>query len=212
MLPPQEQAAAAPLVYVTAWQAITQWPDLPANSVVLITGATGGVGVAATQLARALGHTVVGLSRSTEKAEHLRTLGAAHALNPQDKTWRKTLKESMAPRRVDLAIDNVGGALFNEVLDTLGPNGRVSCIGRLAGPVPEFNTASLFFRRLQIRGVAIAAYSHEESVAAWRGVLETLGRTGAKPVVDQVFGFDEVPAAFAHLKRGPMGKVLVRIS
>src|SRR4051812_34074855 len=54
-----EQAAAAPLVYVTAWQALTQWADLPKNAVVLITGASGGVGVAATQLASALGHTIV---------------------------------------------------------------------------------------------------------------------------------------------------------
>jgi NADPH2:quinone reductase len=207
-----EQSSAAPLVYVTAWQALTQWKDLPEKGVVLITGASGGVGVAGTQLAHALGHTVVGLSRSEEKSAELRKLGAAHTLNPQDKTWRKTLKEALGARRVDLAIDNIGGALFNEVLDVLGVNGRVSCVGRLAGVVPEFNTASLFFRRLQIRGVAIAAYSHEESVQAWEGVLATLGRTGARPVIDHVFGFEEVPAAFARLERGPMGKVLVRNS
>ncbi|HVX84163.1 MAG TPA: zinc-binding alcohol dehydrogenase family protein [Phycisphaerae bacterium] len=207
-----EQAAAAPLVYVTAWQALTQWKDLPEKGVVLITGATGGVGVAATQLGQALGHTVVGLSRSAEKSAELRKLGASYTFDPQDKTWRKGLKETLGTRRVDLAIDNIGGSLFNEVIDTLGANGRVSCVGRLAGPVPEFNTAALFFRRLQIRGVAIATYSHEESVAAWEGILGTLGRTGARPVIDQVFGFGEVPAAFARLERGPMGKVLVAIS
>jgi NADPH2:quinone reductase len=207
-----EQAAAAPLVYLTAWQAIGQWADLPEQATVLITGATGGVGVAATQLAHAMGHTVIGLSRSAEKAATLRTLGADHTFNPEDKGWRKAVKELLGQKRVDLAIDNIGGPLFNEVLETLGVNGRVSCIGRLAGPVPEFNTASLFFRRLQVRGVAIAAYSHEESINAWQNVLKTLDRKGARPVIDHVFAFSEVPAAFERLHAGPMGKVLVRIS
>lgn len=207
-----EQAAAAPLVYLTAWQAIGQWADLPERATVLITGATGGVGVAATQLAHAMGHTVIGMSRSAEKSETLKTLGAAHMFDPEDKAWRKRVKELLGQKRVDLAIDNIGGALFNEVLETLGVNGRVSCIGRLAGPVPEFNTASLFFRRLQVRGVAIAAYSHEESIHAWQNVLKTLARTGAKPVVDHVFPMAEVSAAFERLHAGPMGKVLVRIS
>ena len=70
-----EQAAAAPLVYVTAWQALTQWGPLPEKSTVLITGASGGVGVASAQLAHAMGHTVIALSRSKEKSRQLRTLG-----------------------------------------------------------------------------------------------------------------------------------------
>src|SRR5580765_5086299 len=61
----EQQCAAAALVYVTAYQALTQWGDLP-SGVVLITGASGGVGVAGTQLAAAMGHTVIGLSRSAE--------------------------------------------------------------------------------------------------------------------------------------------------
>jgi NADPH2:quinone reductase len=208
----EQQAAAAPLVYLTAWQSIQQWHDLPPSATVLITGATGGVGVAATQLAHALGHTVVGLSRSPEKSATLRTLGAAHTLDTNDKAWRKTLKETLGQKRVDLAIDNIGGHLFNELLDTLAPNGRISCIGRLAGPVPEFNTASLFFRRIQIRGVAIAAYSNEESVAAWQNVLQTLAKTHATPVIDRTFPLADVPAAFHRLHDGPMGKVLIQIS
>src|SRR4029078_6424259 len=58
-----EQAGAASLVYVTAFQALTQWDDLPSQAVVLVSGASGGVGVASTQLGVAMGHTVIGLSR-----------------------------------------------------------------------------------------------------------------------------------------------------
>src|SRR6186713_2512062 len=59
----EEQAGSASLVYITAYQALTQWEDLPEKSVVLISGASGGVGVASTQLGVAMGHTVIGLSR-----------------------------------------------------------------------------------------------------------------------------------------------------
>ena len=206
-----EEAAGATLVYLTAFQAITQWADLPANSVVLVTGASGGVGVAATQLAHAMGHTLVALSRDPAKRQRLGDLGAEVTLDPQVADWRKQLKERLAGRRVDLAIDNVGGELFSQVIDTLGENGRVSVVGRLAGPVPLFNTASLFFRRIRVGGVAVGTYSRAEALAAWDAILQLLSRTGARPLVDRVFPFAELPAAFARLERGPMGKVLLAV-
>jgi NADPH2:quinone reductase len=206
-----EQCAGAPLVYLTAYQALTCWGELPHDSVVLVTGASGGVGVASVQLARALGYTVVALSRSSEKREHLERIGARHALDPADAGWRKTLKQLLNHRRVDLAIDNIGGEPFNQVLETLGDRGRVSCVGRLAGPVPSFNTATLFFRRLRIGGVNVGAYTAAESQAAWRAVLDLLTRIGAKPLVDKVFPFEQLPQAFERLKAGPMGKVILAV-
>jgi len=206
-----EQAASATLVYITAYQALTQFGPLPDKAVVLITGATGGVGVASTQLARAMGCKVVGLSRSAEKAETLKRIGAAHTFDPTDTQWRKKASEALDGRKVDLAIDNIGGGLFSELLDTLGMNGRVSCVGRLVGPVPQFNTASLFFRRIQIRGVAVGTYTNAESHAAWDEVLKLLGKSKSKPLVDQVFEFDQLKEAFARLQAGPMGKVVLRI-
>jgi NADPH2:quinone reductase len=205
-----EQAAAAPLVYVTAYQAITQWNDLPSNANLLISGASGGVGVASTQLAVAMGHTVIGLSRSEEKSAKLREMGMKHVYDPSDANWPKNLKSSIGGG-IDLAIDNVGGEGFNQILSTMANQGRVSVVGRLAGPVPTFNTASLFFRRLKIGGVAIASYSNEQSREAWKNILQILSRTGARPLIDEVFAFEQLPAAFARLARGPMGKVLVRI-
>lgn len=84
-------------------------------------------------------------------------------------------------------------------------------MGRLAGPVPNFNTAALFFRRLRLGGVAVGAYTNAESRDAWRDVLELLARTGARPLVDEVFPFDKLPQAFERLAQGPLGKVLVRV-
>jgi NADPH2:quinone reductase len=205
-----EQAGSATLVYLTAWQAISQWVDLPERAVVLITGASGGVGVAATQLASALGHTVVVLSRSEEKRRKLIELGASIALDAADADWAKLLPHQTDGRKIDLAIDNVGGPEFDKLLDVLAPNGRVSCVGRLAGPVPQFNTGKLFFKRLQVRGVSVGAYTPAESAAEWTKLTAALG-PDRRPVIDSVWPLEEVPQAFARLKQGPMGKVVVRI-
>jgi NADPH2:quinone reductase len=214
VLPPAnwsaEQSAAAPLVYLTAYQALTFWGDL-SPGVVLITGASGGVGVASLQLARAMGHMVIGMSRDAGKSEKLRAMGAQLVVDPNDATWRAKVKEFLGKRRVDLAIDNIGGALFSQVLDTLGRHGRISCVGRLAGPVPEFNTASLFFRRLRIGGIHVGSYTPPESRAAWERVLQLLGEAGATPEVDSVWAFEELKQAFERLAAGPMAKVVLQI-
>ena len=206
-----QESAGATLVYLTAYQALTMWGPLPPSPTVLVTGASGGVGVASVQLAAALGYKVIALSRSPEKGRRLRELGAAAIFNPEDPTWRQAAKALLAPRGVDLAIDNIGGKLLPQVIDTLGDYGKVSLVGRLAGPVPEFNTASLFFRRLRLGGVAVGTYTNAESHAAWREVLALLARTGARPIVDAAFPFEQVRQAFERLGEGPMGKVLLRV-
>lgn len=208
----EQEAAGAVLVYLTAYQALTMWGELRPESIVLITGASGGVGVAALHLAVAMNCKVIALSRSREKSQKLKQLGAAATFDPADPDWRKAAKAALAPRRIDLAIDNIGGKLLPEVIDTLGDQGKVSVVGRLAGPVPDFNTATLFFRRIRIGGVAVGAWSNAESRAAWQQVLVLLARTGARPLVDSVFPFDELPQAFERLRAGPMGKVLLRVN
>jgi NADPH2:quinone reductase len=205
-----KQAAGATLVYLTAYQAITQWPELPKSAVVLISGASGGVGVAATQLAHAMGHKVVGLSRDPIKRDKLKSLGMDLALDTTDPQWRTSLKGLLGEKRVNLVIDNIGGSLFSELIATLGDQGRVSIVGRLAGPVPEFNTSSLLFRRIRIGGVQVGAYTNIQARAAWEQILRLLHATSARPIVDQVFPFEQLPAAFEQLANGPMGKVLLK--
>jgi NADPH2:quinone reductase len=207
----EAEAAGAALVYLTAYQALTTWGSLPTSSVVLVTGASGGVGIASIQLATAMGHKVLALSRDEAKRQQLSQLGAAATFDPGDPQWRQAVKSALAPRRVDLAIDNVGGKLLPEVIDTLGDHGKVSLVGRLAGPVPNFNTAALFFRRIRLGGVAVGAYSNAESHAAWEKILELLARTGARPLVDSIWPFNQLREAFSRLAQGPMGKVLLDI-
>lgn len=214
-VPPEwsaEQAAAAPLVYLTAYQAMTQWQDLPKSGVVLISGASGGVGIAAIHLARALGLTPVALSRNADKTPALIAEGAATVLNPQDKTWTDQLYKAHGKRPVVLAIDNIGGSLFPTLIDTLSQNARVSCIGQLAGPVPNFSPATLFFRRIQVRGTSVGAYTPAEARTAWSEIVRLLTTSNKRPLVDSTHPFADLPTAFARLAEGPLGKVLIRVS
>ena len=210
-----EEMAGAPLVYLTAWQALTQWSDPPAppreGSVLLVTGASGGVGSAAVQLGSSMGMTVVALSRSEEKRARLLDLGANCVFDPGGKNLRQAVSAAIAPKKVDLAVDSVGGALFNQVIAMLGYGGKISVVGRSGGAVPEFNTATLFFRRNRIGGVAVSDFTPELAQTAWAEIVRRLDNAGKRPVVDSVFPFEEVKSAFRRLDQGPMGKVLVRV-
>jgi NADPH2:quinone reductase len=211
-----EEMAGAPLAFLTAWQALTQWSDPPAppktGSVLLVTGASGGVGIASILLGKSMNLTVAALSRSGEKGAKLKELGADYVFDPADPGLRKAVLTALSPRRVDLAVDNIGGALFNEVIAMLGYAGRISVVGRSAGPVPEFNTASLFFRRNRVGGVAVSDYSPEAAQATWKEIVRRLDAMGKRPIIDRIYPFEEVKQAFARLARGPLGKVVVRVA
>ena len=211
-----EEMAGAPLTFLTAWQALTQWsePEAPpkAGSVVLVTGASGGVGVATVLLAKSMGLTVVGLSRSEAKGEKVKELGADAVFSPEDREMRAKVMAAISPKKVDLAVDNIGGALFSQVVAMLGYGGKISVVGRSGGSVPDFNTGTLFFRRNRIGGVAVHDYTAESAQKVWKEIVRRLAEAGKRPVVDRVFPFEEAIAAFGRLAEGPMGKVLVRVA
>jgi NADPH2:quinone reductase len=212
----QEEMACAPLALLTAYQALTQWSDPPAppapGSVVLVTGASGGVGIGTIYLSKSMGLTVVAFSRSAEKGVRLKQLGADFVFDPASPDVKNEVTKALAPKKVDIAVDNIGGAFFNQVIAMLGYRGRISVVGRSAGPVPEFNTASLFFKRNRIGGVAVSDFTPEAAQTTFQEIVGRLDAMGKRPLVDHVFSFDEVKQAFARLGQGPMGKVVVRVA
>ena len=211
-----EEMAGAPLVFLTAWQALTQWNNPPAppsaGSVLLVTGASGGVGVASVLLGKSMALTVVALSRSEEKRARLKTLGADVVCDSTDKNLVKAVTAAISPKRVDLAVDSVGGALLTRVIAMLGYGGRISVVGRSGGTVPEFNTASLLFRRNRIGGISVGDYTALDAHAAWEEIVGRLNAMGRRPIVDVIVPFEEVKRGFVRLAEGPMGKVLVRVA
>ena len=212
-----EEMAGGPLALLTAYQALTQWSDppapLPAGSAVLVTGASGGVGIATIYLAKSMKLLVGGFSRSGEKAAKLKQLGADFIFDPSSSEVKAEVSQAITPRKgVDLVVDNVAGPFFNQLIAMLGYGGRISVVGRSAGPVPEFNTASLFFRRNRIGGVAVSDFTPEAAQTVWKEIVSRLDAMHRRPVVDRVFAFEEVKQAFARLGQGPMGKVVIRVA
>ena len=177
----------------------------------LVTGASGGVGVASVLLGKAMDLVVVALSRDAGKSATLKDLGADFVFDPGEPSLRKRVAAAIAPRKVDIVVDNVGGPLFTELVAMLGYGGRISIVGRSAGAVPEFNTATLLFRRNRLGGVAVGDYTPETARKTWELIVSALATTGRRPVVDRVFAFEELKQAFARLEQGPMGKVIVSL-
>jgi NADPH2:quinone reductase len=211
-----EEMAGAPLVFLTAWQALTQWNDPPApphaGSVLLVTGASGGVGVAAVLLGKSMHLIVVALSRSAEKRARLKSLGADFVFDPADRNLMKSVTGAIGPKKIDLAVDSVGGALLPQVVALLGPDGRISLVGRSGGTVPDFNPATLLFRRIRMGGVSVGDYTAQAARAAWKEIVDRLDTIGRRPQVDTIVPFEDVKMGFMRLAQGPMGKVLVRIA
>ena len=207
----EEESSGAAVVYLSAYRALTMWEPLKPNSVVLVTGASGGVGVATVQLATAMGHTVVALSRSDEKQQRLKQIGAAFTFNPEEPQWPAHVKKALGPRGVNLAVDSIGGKQLPDVIETMGNSGRLSLVGQLGGPVLHFDTGTLFSRWLRIGAMALSLYTPEQHLAAWQDLVAILARAGVHPLIDRVFPFEQLPQAFEHLAHGPMGKVVVKV-
>jgi len=205
------ESAAGPLVYLTAHQALTMWGDFPAG-IVLVTGASGGVGLACIHLARSLGHRVIALSRGTKKSQSLLDQGANLVLDPSEKEFVGKVREYAGKPGIALAVDNIAGAGFNDLLDVMGHGGRISCVGRLAGPVPEVNTGKLFFRRIRVGGVSAGSYTPHEARTTWEEIVAVLGKSGRRPLIDSEWPFEKLIEAFGRLKEGPLGKVVLRVS
>jgi NADPH2:quinone reductase len=203
-----EQAAAGPLVYLTAYQALTQWGS-PNGWAVLITGASGGVGLASIHLATAMTLKVIGTSREESKRQQLLEHGCAHVVD-SDGDLKSDIRKATHGRGVDLIIDNIAGPLFNKLLDVVADRGRISVVGMLGGLVPSFNPAKLLFRRTRIGGVLVSGYSAQEAQDAWREIVSLLGTIGRAPVIDSIFEMDRLQDAFDRLAAGPFGKILVR--
>ena len=210
-----EEMAAAPLVFLTAWQALTQWSAPPAppppGSTLLVTGASGGVGVASVLLGKSMNMIVLALSRSEDKRARLKDLGADFVFDPSDRHLPTSISAAAGTKKLELIIDGVGGALFPRLIPLLGYGGRVSVVGRSGGSVADFNTAALLFRRIRIGGVSVGDYSPSDAQAIWKDIVARLDALGRRPLIDSIVPFEKLHEGFGRLAAGPMGKVLIRM-
>ena len=206
------EAAAAPLVFQTAWQALSCHGLLEQGQVLAVTGAGGGVGLAAVQLALALGATVVALSSSAGKHQRLKSLGAHCVFSPDTPDLKRKISEAIGQRGLDVVVDTVGGSMLGTAVHLLGPNGYVAALGVLGGVEGNIPIPALMFKQASIHGVLVSGGSPAEARAQWRRIVEVLQRSGRRPVVARCFPLEQYCEAFCYLAGSPYGKVLLEIN
>lgn len=194
-------AAALPTAYVTAYHMFRR-AEVEPGDLVFVLGATGGVGVAAVQLAELLGARTVGISSSSSKLDRLEDLGLDHAVRG---TAPDELRDAVARIGTpDAAINHLGGPYTQLGLDVLRRGSRMLVCGRTAGVRSEVNVPELFLQHKRLVGSTMGTQPDLER-------LVTLVADGAlAPVVDRTYPLSETGSAFATMRRREtVGKILV---
>lgn len=203
--------AAAPLVYLTAYQALTVGGTLRPGNAVLVTGASGGVGVAAVQLALAMGATVIALSRSAEKRDRLRGLGVQHVFAPDAPDLKGAIRNATGRRGVDVVVETVGGPSLGQAVHLLDIGGRIGVVGVRAGIEGAVPIVPLMFKRGSLHGVLLTTETPESAQQSWRIVVDLLQMHHAEPIIAKRFPLSETAAAFQQLATDVFGKVIVEV-
>ncbi len=211
-------AAAIPEAFITAHDAMVIQAGLRAGESVLIHAVGSGVGLAATQIARAWGAIPYGSSRTREKIDQARPFGLEdgvvvdsdlEALVTASRQWT-------SGRGVDLVMDLVGGAYVPASIDALALKGRLMLVGTVAGPRATVELGRVLGKRLTIRGTVLRARPLEEKIAVIvafeRDVLPLLRRGELRPNIDSTFTLDAIRGAHRRMEsNASFGKVVVTI-
>jgi NADPH2:quinone reductase len=209
--------AAMGLVYLTAHFALVERGACRAGETVLVTGAAGGVGLAAVQIAKALGATVIATVSSGEKAELVRKHGADHVIRTDVADLRESLRkhafDAVGKRGVALIIDNVGGDVFDACLRAIAWSGRVVIVGFAGGRIPEVKAGYLLVKNIALIGLQFSDYRDREpdKVRRAESALFAMYEKGQlKPHVMATYRLDEYREALGVVRdRGVLGKVVM---
>ncbi len=199
-----EEAAAAPLVFQTAWRALISRARVRPGEDVLILGAAGGVGTACVQIAKLAGAKVFAVAGTETKLRKLKELGADILINHTEKDFGKEVWQLTNKRGVDVVIDSVGEATWQKSLRSLARNGRLVTFGATTGPTPPTDIRLVFWRQLQIIGTTMG---NRKEVA---DVMKLIWERKLKPVVHRVFPLEEAAKAQQLMEnREQFGKIIL---
>jgi NADPH:quinone reductase-like Zn-dependent oxidoreductase len=199
-------AAAAALVYHTAWHSLVTRANLRAGESVLIVGASGGVNTASIQVAKLCGASVIVVGSSPQKLALAEALGADHVIDrSQDENWPRAVFGLTGKRGADVVVDNVG-TTFPLSFRAAAKGGRILTVGNTGGPKFEIDNRFIFGKHLAIIGSTMGAKADFTAVMG----LVFAGRL--KPVIDRTFPLAEARAAHERLEKGEqMGKITLAI-
>ena len=201
-----EEAAAIPLVFLTAWHMLITRAQLKPDETVLVLGAGSGVGSAAIQIAKTAGARVIATAGAELKLQKARELGADETFLHSIEHWSREVKRLTDRRGVDVVFEHVGEATWQESLASLAPGGRLVTCGATTGYDGKIDLRYLFTRHISILG------SYMGSKAELYPVLDLVKRGLVKPVIDTVMPLTKAREAHERLeKREQFGKIVLQV-
>jgi len=202
-----EEAAAYPLATLTAWRMIVSRARVKAGEDVLIWGIGGGVALAALQICKNIGARVWAVSSTDDKLQRAAAMGADELLNRNTVDVSRVIRERTKKRGMDVVIDSVGQATWNQSLLALGRRGRLVTCGGTSGPMVQMDVRRLFWNQWSLLGSTMG------NDAEFAAITAELHAGRLLPPVDSVFSIADGRRAFERLEKGEQfGKVVVRIS
>jgi zinc-binding alcohol dehydrogenase/oxidoreductase len=200
-----EEAAAFPLVTLTAWRALISKAQVKPGERVLIPGAGSGVATFALQIARLAGAQVYVTSHSDQKLQRALDLGADGAVNYTQPDWPDEIRR-ISQGGFEVVIDSVGAATFNPALDLLVPGGRMITFGSTSGTDTSLEIRRLYRKQISLMGTTMG------SPQEFAQVLTAVNGGKIKPVIDSTFPLGEASAAHRRLEdQEQFGKVILTI-
>jgi NADPH:quinone reductase-like Zn-dependent oxidoreductase len=200
-----DEAAAAPLVFLTAWHMLMARAKLQPGEDVLVLAASSGVGMAAIQIARMFQCRVIATAGGEEKMARARELGAEFTIDHYAQDISAEVKKITGKRGVDVVVEHVGSATWAKSLESLATAGRVVTCGATTGYDARVDLRYLFSKQWSLLG------SFMGTMGELHQVLKFVFRKQLKPVVDRVYPLSEIRAAHERLERKEQfGKIIVR--
>jgi len=200
------QAAAAALVYQTAWHSLVKRGGLKKGETVLVVGAGGGVNTASVQIAKLIGTQVIVIGSDTRKLEMAKSIGADILIDrSKEENWSKSVFLSTNKRGVDVVVDNVG-TTFMQSLRALRKGGRLLTVGNSSAPKFEIDNRYMFAKHLSIIGSTMSTLDD------FREVMDLIVAGKLKPIIDTTFPLKDAALAQERLWNGKnFGKITLSI-
>jgi NADPH:quinone reductase-like Zn-dependent oxidoreductase len=199
-----DQAASVPLVFLTAWHMLVGRAGIRPGQTVLVLGANSGVGIAGIQVAKLFQCTVIATAGDEHKIEKARDLGADHVINHYQQKISDEIRRITNKQGVDVVMEHVGVATWDESLRSLKPAGTLVTCGATTGPQVGIDLRFVYSRQLSILG------SYMGTMGELHDVLKHVFAGQLKPVVDRTFHLQDARAAHEYLAASKMfGKVVL---
>lgn len=201
-----EEAAAVPLVFLTAWHMLITRAQLKPGEDVLILGAGSGIGSAAIQIAKLVGARVIATAGNPAKFEKARALGADEMIDHGKQDIAEEARRLTGKRGVDVVFEHVGKATWEQSIKSLATAGRLVTCGATTGREGQTDLRLLFARQLSLLG------SYMGSRGELFHVLKLVGEKKLRPVVDRVLPLEQARAAHEVMeRREQFGKVVLKV-